>query len=224
MRILIVEDDQVIAENIKEVLSTINFVSEICLTGEEGQFKAETEDYDGIILDRMLPDTDGLKVCKNLRKNNIITPILFLTAKAQLDDKVEGLSLGADDYLTKPFAMLELIERVKALVRRKYPNKKSSLIKVANLFLDTNTHVVKRNGKIIELSPKEFSMLEYLMMNECVALTRMQIIEHVWGEEVDPFSNTVDVHINYLRKKIDENDKTKLIHTIKGKGYMLCEK
>ena len=222
MRILVIEDEKRIAQNIKYIFYPLNYVVDLAFTGEDGLFKAESEDCDLIILDWMLSDISGIEICKILRKKNITTPILMLTAKSQLDDKVEGLEVGADDYLTKPFAIAELIARAKALIRRKSGGTQSPVITVADLTINTNTCIVKRKNKLIELAPKEYALLEFLAVNKGKVINRTELLNHVWGEEIDPMSNTIDVHIRYLRVKIDDPFKIKLLKTVKNKGYMLC--
>ena len=223
MRILIVEDDIQIAQNLKKILESYLYVIDWEKTGEGALFQAETQDYDLIILDWMLPDLDGIHVCANLRKKSIHTPVLMLTAKVQVDNIVSGLENGADDYLTKPFSMEVLLARIKVLIRRKNNSPLAPIIKMGDLSIDTNKRIVMKGNNVIELAPKEYVLFEYLVMHKCKAIDRMEIMEHVWGETIDEFSNTVDVHIRYLRKKIDEPYNTNLIKTIKNKGYMICE-
>lgn len=223
MRILIIEDDRRTAENISKILRHESYAVDCAYSGNDGLDKACSENYDLIILDRRLPDIEGIEVCRTLRKDKNNTPVLILTAKGQLEDKIEGLNTGADDYLTKPFEMTELLARIKALVRRNYPMESLPVIEIGDLKLDTSTCRVWRNGKEIILSPKEYALLEYLARFKGKALDRMDILSHVWDENADMFSNTVDVHIRYLRKKIDGDYSKKLIQTIKGKGYGLWE-
>ena len=223
MRILIIEDDLQIGLNLKKILESHLYIIDWEKTGEGALFQAETQDYDLIILDWMLPDKDGIQVCKDLRSKSIQTPILMLTAKVQVDDIVDGLESGADDYLTKPFSIEVLLARIKVLIRRVNNNPLAPIIKMGDLTLDTNKRMVMRGKNYISLAPKEYVLLEYLIMHKCKAIGRMEIMEHVWGETIDEFSNTVDVHIRYLRKKIDEPYNSHLITTIKNKGYMICE-
>jgi DNA-binding response OmpR family regulator len=222
MRILIVEDDLKIAQTIGEMLRISHYVVEVANNAQEGAFKAETEDYDLIILDWMLPDQDGVTLCQALRAKKITIPILMLTAKSQLEDKVEGLEKGADDYLTKPFAMAELRARVRALIRRKTGASQSPIITIGDLEINTNTIQVKRQGNTVALTPKEYDLLEYLARNINKTVGREELLAHLWDANGDYFSNIVDVQVRYLRKKIDEPFKTKLIKTVKNKGYMLC--
>lgn len=223
MRILIVEDEARIASNIRRFLEKVNFTVDIVHNSEDALIQGETEDYDLIILDWMLPDMEGTAVCERLKKKGISTPIIMLTARVQIDDKLEGFSKGADDYLTKPFEMSELLARVKALIRRKDGSPKPHILEASDLTLDTNTCQVKRGGRIIELAPKEYALLEYLLFNKGRVIDRLTLLDHVWGGGIDEFSNTVDVHIRYLRQKIDVGYPLKLIKTVVGKGYMLCE-
>lgn len=223
MHVLIIEDDKAIATNIQRMLQTVGMTSTISSLGEHGIYQAEIESYDVIILDWMLPDMEGIDVCKTIRKKQDTTPVIILTAKSQLEDKVEGLAVGADDYLTKPFAMEELIARVKALIRRKSGETQSPIINIADLSINTNTHQVKRGELVIPLAPKEYCLLEYLALNQGKAVDRTTLLHHVWGESIDAFSNTVDVHVRYLRKKIDDPFPNKLLKTVKNAGYALWE-
>ncbi|OGM69476.1 DNA-binding response regulator [Candidatus Woesebacteria bacterium RIFCSPLOWO2_01_FULL_44_24b] len=217
MRLLVVEDEHKIAAALKKGLEQENYAVDLAYDGEEGYDFASTEDYAVIILDLMLPKMDGVTVCKKLREDNIHTPILMLTAKGELDDKVSGLNSGADDYLTKPFAFAELLARVKALTRRPKHTTQTKL-KVADLTLNTNNYEVKRNAKVIQLSKKEFALLEYLMRHPNTILSKDQIIAHIWDYEADVLPNTVEVYIGYLRRKLPN-----LIHTIRGFGYKIGE-
>jgi len=215
MRILVVEDEHKIATAIKMGLEQENFNVDVAFDGSEGYDFGSTEEYSVIILDLMLPKMDGVAVCKKLREDGVHTPILMLTAKGELDDKINGLNSGADDYLTKPFAFSELLARVKALSRR--PQKTfNSILKIADLTLDINTYEVKRDGKIINLSKKEFSLLEYLMRHPNTILSKEKIIANIWDYEADVLLNTVEVYIGYLRKKLPD-----LIHTVRGFGYRI---
>ena len=225
MKILLVEDEHKIANSIKQGLSQENIVVDLAFDGVTGFDLASSETYDLIILDRLLPGMDGLSICQRLRSLSNHTPILMLTAKSQTSDKVEGLNSGADDYLTKPFAFEELLARIKALARR--PKKSvSEEIVVSNLSLNLTTFEVKRLNRLINLSNKEFSILEYLMRQRGKILTKEQIINHVWNYDSDILPNTVEVFIGYLRNKIDKPFKNvkPLIHTVRGFGYRLGEK
>lgn len=220
MRILIVEDEKKLAGFIRRGLKERNYAVDVAYDGNEGFFLADSNPYDLIILDIMLPQKDGISICQELRKNKNETPILMLTARDEVEDKIGGLDAGADDYLTKPFAFGELLARVRALIRRKH-GAKTTKIKVADLELDQLTHKVARAGKSIELTSTEYSLLEYLMLNANQVVTRTMISEHVWSDDFDSFSNVINVYINYLRQKIDSNFEKKLIHSIRGTGYVL---
>lgn len=220
MRILIIEDEHKIANSIKQGLEQEHYVVDTAYEGTSGYDLATSEHYDLIIIDRLLPGIDGITICKKLRDQQNHTPILILTAKGQIMDKVEGLNSGADDYLTKPFAFEELLARIKALIRR--PNIISGdKIKVSDLVLDTQDFSVSRGERKINLSAKEFSLLEYLMRNSNKTLKKQQIINHVWNYDSDILPNTVEVFVGYLRNKIDKPFKNKLIHTVRGFGYRL---
>jgi heavy metal response regulator len=222
MRILLVEDEEKIASFIKRGLKEEHYAVDVSGEGENAVYLAELNPYDLIILDIMLPGKDGISVCKELRSKKIDSPILMLTAKDRVKDKVSGLNSGADDYLTKPFAFEELLARVRALARRKFRDKNNTL-KVDDLELDRLTHKVSRQGKEITLTSKEYALLEYLMLNCGQVITRTMISEHVWDEDFDSFTNVIDVYIKYLRNKIDSGFKKQLIHTIRGVGYILKE-
>lgn len=223
MHILVIEDDTKIAANIAKMLRDKEYIVTLAHTGEDGLFALETENYDAVVLDWMLPDKNGIQVLTRLRSKNNNVPVIMLTAKSQLEDKVEGFSKGADDYLTKPFALKELLVRIKAVIRRSSNHTQTPLIKIAGLTINTDICEVKRSGKNINLAPKEYALLEYLALNEGKAMDRTSLLHHVWGEDIDPFTNTIDVHIRYLRKKIDDQYKKKLIKTVPGKGYMICK-
>jgi len=222
MRILVVEDEHKIANSIKKGLEQESFAVDLAFNGLDGFDLASTENYDLIILDILLPDLDGLEVCRKLRSLNIQIPILMLTAKSQINDKVKGLNSGADDYLTKPFAFEELLARVRALIRRPRDSM-SDILTVEDLSLDTVSFEVKRKGKTIKLSRKEFALLEYLMRHPNKILLKNQIISHVWDYDADILPNTVEVYIGYLRNKIDRAfpESAPLIHTIRGFGYKI---
>ena len=222
MRILVVEDEHKIANSIKKGMELEGFAVDITYDGIEGYDMASSEEYDVIILDLMLPGMDGVTLCKKLREEKNHTPILMLTAKGQVQDKVLGLNSGADDYLVKPFAFEELLARVKALTRRP-KNGGNIILKTKDLILNTVTYEVTRSGKQVFLSRKEFSLLEYLMRNPDRIISKDQIIAHVWDYDADILPNTVEVYIGYLRKKIDNAfpNSTPLIHTVRGFGYRL---
>jgi len=220
VRILVVEDEHRIANAIKKGLEQETYAADVAYDGEKGFDLAATEDYDLIILDRLLPKMDGIAICQKLREEKIHTPILMLTAKGQVSDRVEGLDSGADDYLVKPFAFEELLARIRALARR--PKKElGDLLKVADLSLNTKTFEVKRGKTLIKLSQKEFGLLDYLMRHPNQVLSKDQIINHVWDYDADILPNTVEVFIGYLRNKIDRKfpGKKALIHTVRGFGY-----
>lgn len=223
MRILIIEDEHKIANAIKKGLEQEAFAADVAYDGEDGFDLAAAEDYDAVILDLMLPGMDGVELCRKLRKEeNSHTPILMLTAKGELGDKVEGLNAGADDYLVKPFAFAELLARIRALTRRPKQTLDTQL-RVDDLTLDALSYRVKRGSKGINLSRKEFALLEYLMRYREKVLTKDQIINHVWDYDADVLPNTVEVYVGYLRNKIDRPFKNKppLIQTVRGFGYRI---
>lgn len=223
MRVLVVEDSHKIAGSIKKGLEQELFAVDLAYDGQEGLDLASSEDYDVIVLDILLPLLDGIQVCTQLRSQNIHTPILMLTAKGQLNDKVTGLDAGADDYLTKPFAFEELLARIRALARR--PKETThTVLKVSDLSLDTITHQVCRGTKQISLSAKEYALLEYLLRHPQQTLSKDQIIAHVWDYDADILPNTVEVYIGYLRNKIDKPfpKNAALIQTIRGFGYKVA--
>src|SRR4030043_131430 len=225
MRVLVVEDEHKIANSIKKGLEQESYAVDVAYDGIDGYDLASSEDYDVIILDLMLPEIGGLEICRKLRAGNIHTPILILTAKGELDDKVKGLNSGADDYLVKPFAFAELLARLKALSRR--PKQALDNILTCNdLTLNILTYEVKRGTKKTKLSRKEFALLEYLLRHKNEILTKEQIINHVWDYDADILPNTVEVYIGYLRNKIDKpfKNKASLIQTIRGFGYKIGEK
>ncbi|OGC39027.1 DNA-binding response regulator [candidate division WWE3 bacterium RBG_13_37_7] len=223
MKILVVEDEHKIANAIKRGLEQETYAVDVAYTGKDGFDLATTENYDLILLDLMLPEMDGLEVCKKLREESIHTPILMLTAKSELEDKVAGLNYGADDYLTKPFAFEELLARIRALLRRPQ-NALDDELKCVNLTLNTATFKVERAGKGIALSKKEFALLEYLLRNKNKIVTKDQITTHVWNYESNILPNTVEQYIGYLRNKIDKPFKDRnLIKTVRGFGYKISE-
>ena len=220
MKILIVEDERKVADFVKKGLEEEGYVVDAVHDGEEGLRLATDGVYDLIILDIYLPKLDGLQVLTRLRREKVSTAVLFLTVRATIEDKVLGLESGADDYLTKPFAFQELLARVRALLRRRF-DAHAAAIKVKDLVLDPATREVTRGGRRIELTAKEFTLLEYLMRNVGRVLTRTMIVDHVWNYDFDSETNVVDVYVNYLRKKIDAGHDVKLIHTIRGAGYVM---
>jgi two-component system copper resistance phosphate regulon response regulator CusR len=220
MRILVAEDDHPVATFISKGLEAENYVVDVAGDGEEALFLAEHYDYDLVILDINLPKLDGFTVLQRVRAQKPDLAVLFLTGNIQVSDRVKGLDLGADDYLTKPFSLTELLARVRAVGRRS--NRPSeSVLKVQDLVLDRVQHVVTRAGRPINLTPKEFALLEYLMRNAGRPVSRAMIVEHVWNLGFDSTTNVVDVYINYLRKKIDSDAPTRLIRTIRGVGYQI---
>ncbi|MCX5686958.1 MAG: response regulator transcription factor [Candidatus Omnitrophica bacterium] len=220
MRILVIEDEKKIADFIKRGLKEEGYAVDVAYDGAEGQFLAKTNSYDLILLDLMLPKVDGLTICKNLKREGIATPVIMLTAKDTVEDKVTGLDAGADDYITKPFVFEELLARVRAVLRKK-SSKEATRLEVEDLALDLITHKVTRQEKEIVLTAKEYALLEYLMRNAGSIVTRTMISEHVWDIDFDTFTNVIDVYINYLRNKIDAGHVKKLIRTVRGRGYIL---
>ena len=221
MRILVVEDECRIAAYVKRGLEEQGYAVDIAYTGREGLDWAEGAPYDLILLDIMLPEMDGITVCKELRSLGNRSPILMLTARDAIDDRVAGLDAGADDYLVKPFAMKELLARARAMTRRASHSPKSPILQIADLTLDTLTHYVMRGDKTIKLTAKEFAVLECLMREPERVLTRTMIAEHVWNYDVFNQSNIVDVYIRNLRRKIDDGFDLKLIQTVRGSGYRI---
>lgn len=222
MRILVVEDEHKLAQFIRRGLKEEGYAVDSARDGQEGYFMASTNEYDLLILDLMLPKMDGLSLCRRLRQEKADVPILMLTAKDTVGDKIRGLDCGGDDYLTKPFDFDELLARIRSLLRRKQ-TQPSARIQVADLVLDTVEHKVSREDKEIVLTAKEYALLEYLMRNAGNLVSRTMISEHVWDINFDTFTNVIDVYINYLRNKIDLGHKKKLIHTVRGRGYILKE-
>jgi heavy metal response regulator len=221
MRVLIVEDERKISAYVKRGLEEQGYAVDAAYTGREALDWAETVTFDLIVLDILLPEMNGLDVCRELRQRGLRTPVLMLTARDAVDDRVGGLDAGADDYLVKPFALKELLARLRALTRRAADAPKSPVLEIADLTLDTLTHRVKRGDKSIELTAKEYAVLECLMREPGRVLTRTLIAEHVWNYDVYNQSNVVDVYIRNLRRKIDDGFGVKLIHTIRGAGYRL---
>ena len=220
MKLLIIEDEKKLALSLKKALESEDYAVDVIFDGLEGYELAAVEEYDAIILDIGLPSMDGVSVAKKLREEGIKTPILMLTARDTTGDKVTGLDSGADDYLVKPFDFNELLARIKSLIRRSY-GKPEVMYKIDSLSLDPVGRIVLRAGQEIELSAKEYSLLEFLVSHEAKIVSRTQIIDHVWDGELDPFSNVVDVYIGYLRDKIDRDfpKEKPLIHTVRGLGY-----
>jgi DNA-binding response OmpR family regulator len=221
MRILVVEDEKKVAGFIKKGLEEESYAIDVVYDGVEGEYMASTNDYDVIVLDIMLPKKSGFDVVHDLRAKNIKTPVLLLTARDSVEDKVKGLDSGADDYLNKPFAFEELLARVRALMRRK--DYGLAELKFADLVLDQATRKAKRGDEIVDLTSKEYGLLEYFLRNPNKVLTRTMIAEHVWDYTFDSDTNIIDVYVNHLRNKIDKEPFKKVIHTIRGVGYILKE-
>jgi heavy metal response regulator len=219
MRLLIVEDEKRIADFVARGLEAAGYAVDIAHDGNSALNLAHQTDYDLVILDMMLPDMDGLKVLEKMRNRKSSSPVLILSARSGVDDRVRGLELGADDYLTKPFAFVELQARVRVLLRRGQPM--AERLQVGDLTLDCIRRRVARAGEAIDLAPKEFSILEYLMRNKGRALSRTMVVEHVWDMDYDGLTNIVDVYIRHLRSKVDDNHPNKLIQTVRGVGYMI---
>lgn len=222
MRILVIEDEIKLANAIKRALELQKYAVDVAYNGEAGLDLAVGESFDLIILDLMLPRIDGLEVCKQIRKEKIHTPILILTAKGQITDKVTGLDTGADDYIVKPFSFEELFARIRALVRRQ-SKVNEPVLKVADLILDPVAFKVKREDQLIELSAKEFAILEYLMRHKSSVVAKEKIVNHVWDYDADILPSTVEVHIKHLRDKVDTPFKKKLIRTVRGFGYEISD-
>lgn len=224
MRVLLVEDDRKLSAYVKRGLEEQSYAVDTVFTGRYALDWAETAPYDLIVLDIMLPEVDGVTVCRELRRRGMRTPILMLTTRDAIDDRVIGLDAGADDYLVKPFAFEELLARLRAGARRVADVLKSPILRVADLTLDTTNRRVTRGGQPIELTSKEYAILEYLMREAGRVLTRTMIEEHVWNYDVFNESNVIDVYIRNLRRKLDDGFDVKLIHTVRGVGYRLTEK
>jgi heavy metal response regulator len=220
MRILVIEDEKKVAKFLQQGLEEEHYAVDVVHDGEEGEELAVSQTFDLIILDLLLPKKDGIAVLRSLRQRRINVPVLVLTAKSSTDNKVEGLDSGADDYLTKPFSFSELLARVRSLLRRG-ATEKSTLLKVADLQLDTVTHRARRGERAIDLTAREYAVLEFLMRNADRVLTRTVISEHIWNYNFDTGTNVVDVYINHLRSKIDAGSEQRLIHTVRGVGYVL---
>ena len=222
MRILLVEDEVKLAHAIKRALELQKYAVDAVNNGKEGLDLAVGEEFSLIILDVMLPEIDGIEICRRVREAGIHTPIMMLTAKGQITDKVTGLDVGADDYIVKPFSFEELFARIRALVRRPAQTN-DPVLSVKDLTLDPRTFVVKRGERPIELSAKEFSLLEYLLRNKNTVLNKDQIISHVWNYDSDVLPSTIEVHVKHLRDKIDGDNNASFIHTIRGRGYTIKE-
>ena len=222
MRILLIEDDATTAAYVERALGECGYLVERVGDGRDGLFRATEKGYDLILLDRMLPGLDGLSVVAALRAANVQTPVLILSALGQVDDRVKGLRAGGDDYLTKPFAFAELLARVEALLRRKSaPAQEVTRLSIGDLEMDLLRREVRRGGRLIELKPREFRLLEYLMRHAGQVVTRTMLLEGVWDYHFDPQTNVIDVHISRLRQKIDRGFEPPLLHTVRGAGYMM---
>lgn len=221
MRILIVEDDKKIASFVMKGLKQAGCVVDVAHDGDTGLDLATTETYDAAVLDVMLPKRDGLSVLENMRKQNVKTPVIILSAKRSVDDRIKGLQAGGDDYLTKPFSFSELLARIQALVRRANRTSESTMLQLADLKMDLVKHHVERGGKTIELHNREWSLLELFMRHPGRMMSKTMILENVWDYDFDPQTNVVDVLVCRLRNKIDKNYAKKLLHTTRGMGYVL---
>lgn len=222
MRVLIVEDEKNLARILKKGLEENSFAVELSHDGEEGLYMAETFPFDAVILDIMLPKLDGISVLERLREKKITVPVIMLTAKGEVEDRVAGLNTGADDYVPKPFDFSELLARLRAVIRRN-KGTASSVIQMDDLEIDTNSQTVRRASREIKLSAREYRILEYFVMNRERVISRAELIDHVYETDYDLDSNVIDVYINYLRNKIDKGFDTQLIHTVRGAGYVLKE-
>ncbi len=221
MYILVVEDERRLAQVVRKVLEEEGHTVDVSPEGEDGLAVAMDGSHDVIVLDILLPGIDGFEVCRRLRAGRVDTPVLLLTALDAVEDRVRGLDAGADDYLSKPFAFQELLARLRALGRRRVQAREPDRLQTDDLVLDLRRRRAERNGKTIELSPKEFSLLEFLLRNEGHVVSRSQILDHVWGYDYSPDSNLVDVYVTYLRRKIDRGHNRRLIRTVRGSGYAL---
>lgn len=221
MRILIIEDDSETATYVSKGLSENGYTTDVANSGKDGLVRAVSEDYDLAIVDRMLPELDGLSIVETLRKADKDTPIIFLSALGGVKDRVKGLRSGGDDYLVKPFAFSELLARVEALLRRPASRTVETSLRVADLEMDLLARRVARAGQAIELQPREFRLLEYLMRHAGQVVTRTMLLENVWDYLFDPQTNVIDVHVSRLRQKIDKNFEPALLHTVRGAGYSL---
>ncbi len=221
MYILVVEDERRLAQVVRKVLEEEGHTVDVAHDGEDGLAMAMDGSHDVIVLDILLPGIDGFEVCHRLRAGRVDTPVLLLTALDAVEDRVRGLDAGADDYLPKPFAFQELLARLRALGRRRVQAREPDQLQAADLVLDLRRRRAERAGKTIELSPKEFALLEFLLRNEGRVVTRSQILDHVWGYDYSPDSNLVDVYVTYLRRKVDRGHERRLIRTVRGSGYAL---
>jgi two-component system copper resistance phosphate regulon response regulator CusR len=220
MRILLVEDEPRMANVIAKGLREQSYAVDVAQDGDAGLYQTSINDYDAIILDVLLPQRNGFEVCRELRANGNATPILMLTARAAIDDRLTGFDAGADDYLTKPFSFRELLARLRALLRRD-SQLRPEVLEIEDLVIDSASHRVSRAGRDVQLTAKEYALLEYLARRAGHLVSRAELAAHVWDDSFDPFSNTIEVYINRLRKKIDGNHSLKLLHTRRGEGYIL---
>jgi len=220
MRLLLIEDDEGIIRFLEKGLREATYAVDVARDGDDALYKASVNEYDIIILDIMIPGPDGLKVCRELRDRGSKVPVIMLTARDDVRDRVLGLDVGADDYLTKPFQVSELLARLRALMRRG-PALKSTVIEIGDLRVDTSAQTVNRAGRALVLTAREYALIEYLARNAGRVVSRSELTEHVWDERSDSYSNVIDVHINHLRQKIDRESDQPLIHTRRGAGYML---
>lgn len=222
MRLLIVEDEKILNKTITERLTKLGYTVDSCYDGEDALYYIENTQYDGIILDVMLPKINGFEVLRIMREKKMLTPVLMLTAKDAEEDIITGLDTGANDYLTKPFSFGVLCARIRAMLRIK-ENVTSKILEIADLTVDTTTRTVKRGNMVIELSSKEYSVLEYLMRNKGIVVSKEKIEENIWNYEYEGTSDVIKVYIHHLRKKIDDNFEKKLLHTVKNAGYVIKE-
>ena len=220
MKILIIEDEQRLARLLKQGLEEQGFVVDLAYDGSDGQFQAEQYPYDAILLDLMLPEVDGLAILKGLREKGNDVPVLIITARGDVEDRIKGLNFGADDYLAKPFNLEELIARLRALIRRSR-GKSSPLVTVGDLVIDSNARTVARAGTVILLSAREYDLLLYLALSAGKVVSRTELIEHIFTSDYEWDSNVIEVHISHLRTKIDKGYSSALIHTVRGAGYIL---
>lgn len=220
MRVLLVEDDPGIIRFLEKGLREAKYALDVAQDGDDALYKTSLNEYDVVILDIMIPGPDGLAVCRELRKLGSTVPVIMLTARDDVRDRVLGLDAGADDYLTKPFQVSELLARLRALMRRG-PALKSTVIEIDDLRIDTSAQTVDRGGRPVSLTAREYALIEYLARNVDRVVTRSELTEHVWDERYDSYSNVIDVHINHLRQKIDRESERPLIHTRRGVGYIL---
>jgi DNA-binding response OmpR family regulator len=221
MRVLVIEDDRRLVRALRRVLEEERYVVDEAFDGIEGEDLARAAEYDFIVLDVMLPGRDGVTLCRNLRREHVATPILMLTARDTVEQRVEGLDAGADDYLVKPFASVELLARLRSLGRRKTNELAEAKLSADGLVMDLVRHEVSRDGKQIDLTAREFALLEYFLRHPGRVLTRTQILASVWRYDTDVISNVVDIYVHYLRDKIDHGYEPKLLHTVRGVGYTL---